>query len=104
MFNVPGFSLQREIGVMADAGMTPHQIIESGTRNVSRYVERELRGDARFGTIAVGNRADLVLLEANPLTSVANLERRAGVMVRGRWLPAEEIQRRLEELAARNAR
>jgi imidazolonepropionase-like amidohydrolase len=103
MMNVPGFALAHEIRVMREAGLTPHQILESGTRNVSRYVERWLKGDARFGTVAVGQRADLVLLDADPLADVGNLERRAGVMVRGRWLPADEIRRGLEQVAARYA-
>jgi imidazolonepropionase-like amidohydrolase len=103
MMNVPGFALQREIRAMRDAGLTPTQILESGTRNVSQYVARWLKSDARFGTIVPGNRADLVLLDADPLANVDNLERRAGVMVRGRWVPAEEIQRGLEQIAARNA-
>jgi imidazolonepropionase-like amidohydrolase len=62
-----------------------------------------LKQDGRFGTIVAGNRADLVLLDANPLESVANLTRRAGVMVRGRWLPKSEIDRQLADLAARMA-
>lgn len=103
MFNVPGFALRHEIRLMTEAGMTPFQVLESGTRNVSRYVEGALKGDARFGTVAVGQRADLVLLDANPLADLSNLDRRAGVMVRGRWIPAEEIRRGLEAIASRNA-
>ena len=70
---------------------------------MSQYVARWLKGDARFGTIAAGQRADLVLLDADPLANVDNLERRSGVMVRGRWVPAEEIRRGLEQIAARYA-
>jgi imidazolonepropionase-like amidohydrolase len=66
-------------------------------------VREHINGDARFGTIAVGNRADLVLLEANPLEDIGNLQRRSGVMVRGRWLPASEIERRLAEIRSRYA-
>jgi imidazolonepropionase-like amidohydrolase len=51
----------------------------------------------------VGMEADLVLLNANPLTSVDNLNQRAGVMVRGRWLPASELEAGLAAIAARNA-
>jgi len=40
------------------------------------------------------------LLDADPLVDVANVERRAGVMVAGRWLPESEIQARLAEIAA----
>jgi imidazolonepropionase-like amidohydrolase len=52
------------------------------------------------GTVEVGKRADLLLLDANPLLSVANAQRRAGVMINGRWLPEVEIQRGLAALAA----
>ena len=104
VFNVPGFALHREVKLMQDAGLTPFQILESGTRNVATYVERDLKLDGRFGTVRAGNRADLVLLDANPLLDVANLARRAGVMVRGRWLGAAELDRGLEEIAGRNRR
>jgi hypothetical protein len=39
-------------------------------------------------------------LNGNPLTDLANVGRRAGVMVNGRWLPEAEIQARLERIAA----
>jgi imidazolonepropionase-like amidohydrolase len=103
LFMVPGFALHRELGIVSAAGLTPFQIYASGSRNVARYVRDHLKQDGRFGTVAVGNRADLVLLDANPLQSVANLTQRAGVMVRGRWVPREEIERGLAELAARYA-
>jgi imidazolonepropionase-like amidohydrolase len=95
LFSVPGFSIHREMAAMTAAGLTPQQILTSGTRNVARYygAERE------FGTVTVGRRADLLLLEANPLNDVANVARRAGVMVNGRWLPEAEIQARLARIA-----
>lgn len=103
MFNVPGFSLHHEIELMQEAGLTPYQVLESGTRNVAEYAARDLKLDGKFGTVTAGNRADLVLLDANPLTDVRNVARRAGVMVRGRWLPAAELDRMLAEMAARNS-
>lgn len=103
LFNVPGFALHRELGVMSAAGLSPFRVLESGTRNVGVYVTEDLEEDGRFGTVAPGMRADLVLLEANPLEDVANVARRAGVMVRGRWLPEAEIRSRLEAIAARHA-
>jgi imidazolonepropionase-like amidohydrolase len=103
LFMVPGFALHRELGIIAEAGLTPYQMYESGAKNVARYVAEVLKQDGRFGTVAVGNRADLVLLDANPLESVNNLTRRAGVMVRGRWVSSAEIDRGLAELAAKYA-
>jgi imidazolonepropionase-like amidohydrolase len=68
----------------------------TGTRNVGEY----FRGDEPFGTVAAGQRADLVLLDANPLADVANVSRIAGVMARGRWVSRAEIDARLEAMAA----
>lgn len=103
MFNVPGFALHRELRLMGEAGLTPYQVLQSGTRNVGLYAERDLKQDGKFGTVVVGNWADLVLLEANPLESLDNISRRAGVMVRGRWVPKSEIDSGLAALAARYA-
>jgi imidazolonepropionase-like amidohydrolase len=103
LFMVPGFALHRELGIIAEAGLSPFQMYESGAKNVARYVADHLKQDGRFGTVAVGNRADLVLLDANPLESVTNLTKRAGVMVRGRWVSSAEIDNGLAELAAKYA-
>jgi hypothetical protein len=53
-----------------------------------------------LGVVRAGARADLVLVEKNPLVDVANAARRVGVMVRGRWLSSDELRRRLTDLAA----
>ena len=103
LFMVPGFSLHREMGILTAAGLTPFQIYRSGSANVARYTAEDLKLDGNFGTVAVGNRADLVLLDANPLQSVENLTRRAGVMVRGRWVSRQEIDQGLAALAAKYA-
>ncbi len=103
MFNVPGFALHRELGVAIAAGLTPWRVLESGSKNVGLYVAQDLKQDGRFGTVTVGSRADLVLLDANPLQNVANLAKRSGVMVKGRWVPREEIDRGLAALAAKYA-
>jgi imidazolonepropionase-like amidohydrolase len=103
MFNVPGFALHRELRLMGEAGLTPYQVLQSGTKNVGLYVERDLKQDGKFGTVAVGNWADLVLLDANPLESLDNIGKRDGVMVRGRWVPKSEIDSGLAALAAKYA-
>ncbi|CAN5848124.1 amidohydrolase family protein [soil metagenome] len=95
-FSVPGFSLHRELRRMTQAGMSPYEVLVTGTRNVGEYFANE----DDFGTIAAGKRADLVLLGANPLENVGNVDSIEGVMVAGRWLPRAEIDRRLEAVAA----
>lgn len=103
LFNVPGFALHRELQVMAETGMSNYEILKSGTVTVGEYVAAHLGLDGNFGTIAPGQRADLVLLGSNPLDDLANLFDRAGVMVRGRWVSGDEIDAGLEALAAKNA-
>ncbi len=103
MFNVPGFALHRELQVMVESGLTPYQVLESGSKNVGAYVASDLKKDGNFGTISVGSRADMVLLDANPLENLANLTNRSGVMVKGQWVPRAEIDKGLESLAAKYA-
>ncbi len=99
IFSVPGFSVHREMEAMAQAGMTPYQILVSGTKAVGEYFRRH----DSFGTVAVGRRADLILLNSNPLRDVGNIRDRVGVMVRGRWLPEDMIQERLAQIEQRFA-
>jgi len=96
LYSVPGFSILREMRSLAAAGLTLQQILDEATRQPARY----FGADQEFGTVAPGKRADLVLLDANPLADLTNIERRAGVMVNGRWLPEADIRARLERIAA----
>jgi Amidohydrolase family len=101
MFSVPGFSTHRELKLMVDElGYAPYEALETGTVKVAQYFGTT----AGTGTVAQGKRADLILLNANPLINIANTENRAGVMVNGRWIPESEIRKRLDEIAARAAK
>jgi imidazolonepropionase-like amidohydrolase len=97
VFNVPGFAIHHELRMLVEAGLTPYEALATGNVNVAKFLGEE----DEFGRVAVGQRADLVLLEADPLADVGNFRRRAGVMLNGRWLPAAELQAGLEEIAAR---
>ena len=95
VFSVPGFAVHHEMAFYVDIGMTPYAVLAIGTRNPAEYFDKA----DEFGTVAVGQRADLILLTENPLDDIAHVARRAGVMVNGRWLSEAEIQRRLTEIA-----
>ena len=94
IFSVPGFSIHREMKLYTEVGMTPYDVLAAGTKVVGEFL------NGNFGTIEVGQRADLLLLEANPLEDVANVSKRAGVMVNGEFITEEVIQKRLKEIAA----
>ena len=95
-WNVPGFSAHRELGALVAAGLTPYQALRTGTVNVAKFLGEE----GRSGVVRQGARADLLLLDANPLQDVANTLRINGVMVNGRWIGPEERTRMLTALAA----
>jgi hypothetical protein len=95
-FLVPGFATLYEIHSLTVAGLSRYQALRAATRNAAEFVHRE----TEVGTVAPGQRADLILLKANPLESVGNLTLRVGVMLRGRWLPAEALDTMLEKVAA----
>jgi imidazolonepropionase-like amidohydrolase len=103
LFNVPGFALHREIDAMLEAGMTPYQVLQSGTTAVGRYLDEVLGQEIQLGRVAPGYVADLVLLEGNPLDDMAALRERAGVMIRGRWLDGAALEAGLAEIARRHA-
>lgn len=97
-FNVPGFSIHHELWMMTESGLTPYEVLVTGTRNAAEYFGTP----EEFGTILPGRRADLILLNSNPLEDISNVQDRAGVMVRGRWYPEVMIQEKLEEIALMN--
>jgi len=98
LYSVPGFSLHREMKAMTEAGIGPEAILRAGTAAVGEFFADK----DTFGMIAPGQRADLILLDQNPLENIANMDSIAGVMVRGNWLSREEIDARLKEIEERN--
>ena len=96
---VPGFSIHDELRNLVAAGFSPYEALRTATVDAHAFLAEVLPDVRPFGTIEVGRRADLLLLEADPLADVAHVERRAGVMVAGRWLPESELTSRLEALA-----
>ncbi len=94
VFQVPGFSMRAELASLVAAGLTPYEALSTGTRNVAIYFDTL----DESGTVEIGKRADLILLEANPLEDVGNTALLDGVMVGGRWVPKVEIDEILEGL------
>jgi imidazolonepropionase-like amidohydrolase len=97
-FSVPGFSIFNEMQAMARAGFTPYDIYVTGGPNVARFFNRAKDG----GTVAVGKVADLVLVDADPLASVANFARQTGTMLRGRWHPRADLLAKVRTMTPKN--
>ena len=93
-FVIPGFSLHEELQNFVAAGFTPSAALAAATRDAAQFL-----GDLEeWGTLESGKRANLLLLDADPSGSIENLRQITGVMVGGRWLPREELDRMLESL------
>ena len=93
---MPGYAVIEEMRSMRAAGLPPAAILAAATRNAAACIDRT----DEIGTIEIGKRADLVLLEANPLEDIENVRRRSGVMLRGTWYTNQELNKAARDLAA----
>ncbi|MES2582340.1 MAG: amidohydrolase family protein [Pseudomonadota bacterium] len=85
---IPGFSLHQEFREFARAGFTPLEILQATTLNAARFLNRE----SSMGTVEANKNADLVLLDANPVTDVANLSGIAGVFNAGKYFSKSDLE------------
>ncbi|MCC7131626.1 MAG: amidohydrolase family protein [Gemmatimonadales bacterium] len=92
-----GWTLHRELEHFVRSGLSPYQALRTATVNPAGF----LKADADIGTVTVGRRADLVLVEGNPLADIRNTARIGGVMVGGRWLERPELDRLIAEAGRR---
>lgn len=97
---VPGFALHQELRELVEVGLTPYEALRTSTTIPYEY----LGESKQAGTIAVGKRTDLLLVGGNPLEDISATSKIAGVMMRGRWIDREEIDRRMRQISGRSAR
>lgn len=116
-----GFTLHRELESLVEAGLPPYAALRTATRSPAIFLSARSSiraefatvdeagtmhfasartGEVDFGSIAVGKRADLVLLEANPLDDIRNTRKIEGVVLQGRWMPKAQLEGMLERSAA----
>jgi predicted amidohydrolase YtcJ len=91
--------IHRELELLVKAGLSPYEALKAATTNAAMSVKRMGVEDI-FGEVAVGQRADLILLESNPLEDVRATRQRLGVMSRGRWYTQGALDRLVGEVTA----
>lgn len=79
-----GYFEHLEMKMMAEAGLTPMQIIVSATKNAAEYM-----GLKDLGTLSPGHRADFIVLDADPLADIRNVRQISGVYISG-----DEVRRK----------
>jgi len=91
--------IHRELDLLVRAGLSNFDALSAATTNAELSVRRMGSNDI-FGEVAVGQRADLLLLKSNPLDDIRATRQRLGVMSRGRWHPQDELDRLAAEVIA----
>lgn len=96
---VQGYSVHDNLGALERAGLTRYQVLSAATRVPGELIRRSVRSAARFGTIALGSRADLIYSAKNPLDDLSALREPLGVMANGKWYTQSELRGLLDEVA-----
>ena len=91
---LPGFSIHNELEGLASAGLAAYEVLKAATVNAAMA----LGVHDEFGRVALGLRADLILVPEDPLGDVSAIRDHDGVMVRGRWLSRGTLDARLAEI------
>jgi imidazolonepropionase-like amidohydrolase len=89
----PGFALHRELELLTEAGMTPLEVLRAATGDAAKFLGR----DGEFGVVANGARADLVLLNENPLKNIANTTKISAVIRDGVYLDRTALDKLLSQ-------
>jgi hypothetical protein len=83
-----GVSLHDELQLLVASGFTPLQALQSATFNPALYMAKL----DKYGVVERGHRADLVLLDENPLVDIRNTQKIFGVVLHGAYLSFQELQ------------
>jgi imidazolonepropionase-like amidohydrolase len=86
---VPGHTLHRELELYVKAGMTPMEAIQSATLTPAQV----MRLEKEVGTIEPGKRADILILERNPLEDISNIRKIKFVVTQGRLFDCSELRK-----------
>jgi imidazolonepropionase-like amidohydrolase len=84
---IPGHSVHREIELYVEAGFTPLEALQAATI----VPARAMKLDAELGTIVRGKRADLAVLDANPLDRISNIRTVRWTIAGGRLYEAGKL-------------
>ena len=90
----PGSALHEDLVYLVQAGLTPLQALQAATTKPAEFLNRS----PLQGSVETGKRADLVLLDANPLDAIQNTQKIRAVISNGRLLERTELDRLLAKV------
>jgi len=90
----PGYTVHQEMGLFVEAGLTPYQTLTAATSEAARYMDME----GEFGVLAKGARADVLVLDANPLENITNTQKIHSLFINGSWWSKQKLDDEREAL------
>ena len=92
-YTYPGFSLHEELELLVESGLSSMEALQTATLRAAQFLGVE----NSFGSVEEGKIANLVLLDKNPLTDIRNTKSIRAVVVRGRFLDRDELNKVLNQ-------
>ncbi len=87
IFNVPGFSMYEEMKLYKNAGLSNYQILKCATYNAAKYFNAE----KLWGSIEIGKKANLLLLNANPMENIDNIKQVEATILNGKYYSQRDL-------------
>jgi imidazolonepropionase-like amidohydrolase len=94
---IAGMSLHEELEAMVEAGLSPFQALRAATSEAARFLGEY----GEWGIVADGARADVVLVDGNPLVDISNTSKISGTVIAGQWFPIDKLRQELDQLTER---
>lgn len=91
-YSIPGFAIVEEMKHHANAGLSNYQILRMATINAAKYMNQS----DKWGTVEVNKDGNLILLNANPLTNLNNLNSIEGVFLNSQYKTIKELEASLK--------
>lgn len=97
-FDFPGIGLHQELALMVKFGLTPLQALQASVINSPAYLHK-----TNYGAIAAGKKADILLLDANPVADIHNTQKINALVVKGKLLDRAALDQLLQEVREKTA-
>lgn len=101
IFAYPGYGLLQELELIANSGLSPLEALQTATSQPGLFLKEFIQSDLKVGYIKEGYRADLLLLNENPLKDIKAIYKSKGVVLNGVWFDASQLKTKLNSLATK---
>jgi tetratricopeptide (TPR) repeat protein len=94
----PGLAVHHELKEFVEIGFTPYEALRTATIEPGIFIKKYIKDSENFGLIKEGYRADLLLLDHNPIENIENTQTILGVVKNGEWYPKDSLEKEMDNL------